>query len=108
MDLRCKWSVGADESVFFVQTSDVNTYCDALHFRTGFQVLLQKVWLPRAKPRRLGQSLRTLSCLPFLFVLPSEKTLLNCALFTEVCIIRTRDNRRRYAGRRPTPGAKGG
>ena len=41
-DLRCKWSVGADESVFFVQTSaEVNTYRDALHFRTGRQVLLQ-------------------------------------------------------------------
>jgi hypothetical protein len=35
MDLRCKWSVGADESVFFMQTSaEVNTYRDALHFRT--------------------------------------------------------------------------
>jgi hypothetical protein len=42
MDLRCKWSVGADESVFFMQTSaEVNTYRDALHFRTGRQVLLQ-------------------------------------------------------------------
>jgi hypothetical protein len=42
MDLRCKWSVGADESVCFMQTSaEVNTYRDALHFRTGRQVLLQ-------------------------------------------------------------------
>jgi hypothetical protein len=42
MDLRCKWSIGADESVFFMQTSaEVNTYRDALHFRTGRQVLLQ-------------------------------------------------------------------
>ncbi len=42
VDLRFKWSVGADESVFFLQTSaDVNTYRDALHFRTGHQVLLQ-------------------------------------------------------------------
>ena len=42
MDLRCKWSVGADESVYFMQTSaEVNTYRDALHFRTGRQVLLQ-------------------------------------------------------------------
>jgi hypothetical protein len=42
VDLRCKWSVGAYESVVFVQTSaDVNTYRDALHFRTGRQVLLQ-------------------------------------------------------------------
>jgi hypothetical protein len=42
LDLRCKWSVGADESVFFMQTSaEVNTYRDALHFRTGRQVLLQ-------------------------------------------------------------------
>ena len=43
-DLRCKWSVGADESVSFVQTSaEVNTYRDALHFRTGRQVLLQEL-----------------------------------------------------------------
>lgn len=42
LDLSCKWSVGADESVLFVQTSaEVNTYRDALHFRTGRQVLLQ-------------------------------------------------------------------
>jgi hypothetical protein len=35
-------SVGADESVFFMQTSaEVNTYRDALNFRTGRQVLLQ-------------------------------------------------------------------
>ena len=44
MDLRCKWSVGADESVLFIQTSaEVNTYRDALHFRTGRQVLLQEL-----------------------------------------------------------------
>jgi hypothetical protein len=44
MDLRCKWSVGADESVFFMQTSaEVNTYRDALRFRTGRQVLLQEL-----------------------------------------------------------------
>jgi hypothetical protein len=44
MDLRCKWSVGADESVYFMQTSaEVNTYRDALHFRTGRQVLLQEL-----------------------------------------------------------------
>ena len=44
MDLRCKWSVGADESVFFMQTSaEVNIYRDALHFRTGRQVLLQEL-----------------------------------------------------------------
>jgi hypothetical protein len=44
MDLRSKWSVGADESVFFRQTSaEVNTYRDALHFRTGRQVLLQEL-----------------------------------------------------------------
>ena len=43
-DLRCKWSVGADESVFFVQTSaEVYTYRDAVHFRTGCQVLLQEL-----------------------------------------------------------------
>jgi len=42
MDLRCKWSVSSDESVFFMQTSaEVNTYRDALHFRTGRRVLLQ-------------------------------------------------------------------
>jgi hypothetical protein len=44
MDLRCKWSVGADESVLFIQTSaEVNTYRDALHLRTGRQVLLQEL-----------------------------------------------------------------
>jgi hypothetical protein len=44
MDLRCKWSVGADESVLFIQTSaEVNTYRDALRFRTGRQVLLQEL-----------------------------------------------------------------
>ena len=44
MDLRCKWSVGANESVYFMQTSaEVNTYRDALHFRTGRQVLLQEL-----------------------------------------------------------------
>jgi hypothetical protein len=44
LDLRCKWSVGADESVYFMQTSaEVNTYRDALHFRTGRQVLLQEL-----------------------------------------------------------------
>jgi len=43
-DLRCKWSVDADESVFFVQTSaEVNTYRDAVYFRTGRQVLLQEL-----------------------------------------------------------------
>ena len=42
LDLRCKWSVCADESVFFMQTSaEVHTYRDALHFRTGRRVLLQ-------------------------------------------------------------------
>ena len=42
MDLRCKWSVGADESVCFMQTSaEVNTHRDALRFPTGRQVLLQ-------------------------------------------------------------------
>lgn len=42
LDLRREWSVCADESVFFVQTSaEVNTYRDALHFRTGRRVLLQ-------------------------------------------------------------------
>jgi hypothetical protein len=35
---------------------------------------LWTAWLPRAKPRRLRQAPRTLSCLPFLFVLPSERT----------------------------------
>jgi len=35
---------------------------------------LQTARLERAKPRRLRQSPRTLSCLPFLFVLPSERT----------------------------------
>ena len=44
LDLRCKWDVGADESVFFVQTSaEVNIHRDALHFRTGRQVLLQEL-----------------------------------------------------------------
>jgi hypothetical protein len=44
LDLRCKWDVGADESVLFVQTSaEVNTHRDALHFRTGRQVLLQEL-----------------------------------------------------------------
>jgi hypothetical protein len=42
LDLRREWSVRADESVFFVQTSaEVNTYRDALHLRTGRRVLLQ-------------------------------------------------------------------
>ena len=44
VDLRCKWDVGADESVFFVQTSaEVNIHRDALRFRTGRQVLLQEL-----------------------------------------------------------------
>jgi hypothetical protein len=44
LDLRCKWGVGADESVFFVQTSaEVNIHRDALRFRTGRQVLLQEL-----------------------------------------------------------------
>ena len=42
MELRCKWGVGVDESVFFTQTSaEVNTHRDALRFPTGRQVLLQ-------------------------------------------------------------------
>jgi hypothetical protein len=42
LDLRCKWGVGADESVFFTQTSaEVNTHRDALRFPMGRQVLLQ-------------------------------------------------------------------
>jgi hypothetical protein len=44
LDLRCKWDVGADESVFFVQTSaEANIHRDALRFRTGRQVLLQEL-----------------------------------------------------------------
>jgi len=44
MGLSCKWNVGADESVFFVQTStEANTYRDALRFRTGRRVLLQEL-----------------------------------------------------------------
>jgi hypothetical protein len=44
LDLRCRWSVGVDESVLFTQTSaEVNTYRDALRFPTGRQVLLQEL-----------------------------------------------------------------
>lgn len=42
LDLQGKWSTGEEEGVYFIQTSaEVNTYRDALLFRSGRRVLLQ-------------------------------------------------------------------
>lgn len=43
-ELQRRWNIEEEEDVFFVQTSaDVNTYRDAIHFRSGREVLLQNL-----------------------------------------------------------------
>jgi len=42
VDLQCKWDIGEEEIVTFLQTSaEVNTYRDAIRFRTGRETPLQ-------------------------------------------------------------------